>query len=228
MADQVQWQLSGDYFENCNCSVVCPCLVSKAAPLTSRPTEGVCDVPLIFHIESGSYGALALDGLNVALAIHTPGPMAEGNWSVAAYIDQRADDKQTEALGAIFTGAAGGPMSALAPLIGKNLGVSKVPITYKIEGKKRSAEIPGILHMSVVRCRLRIRAAKFGRIPAIRSAPTSWPSPWERPEIRSAITACVGIIPARTGTMRRSAGQIRRDAFFVNRPIGKAGDIPDK
>jgi hypothetical protein len=69
MADQVQWHLSGDYFENCNCSVVCPCLVSKAAPLTSRPTEGVCDVPLIFHIESGRYGGIALDGLNVALAI---------------------------------------------------------------------------------------------------------------------------------------------------------------
>jgi hypothetical protein len=115
MAEQVQWHLSGDYFENCNCSVVCPCLVSKAAPLTSRPTEGVCNVPLIFHIESGKYGGIALDGLNVALAIHTPGPMAEGNWSVAAYIDQRADDKQTEALGAIFTGAAGGPMAALAP-----------------------------------------------------------------------------------------------------------------
>jgi hypothetical protein len=45
---------------------------------------------------------------------------------VAAYIDQRADDKQTEALGAIFTGVAGGPMAALAPLIGKNLGVKKV------------------------------------------------------------------------------------------------------
>jgi hypothetical protein len=88
MAEQVQWHLSGDYFENCNCSVVCPCLVSKAAPLTSRPTEGVCNVPLIFHIESGKYGGLALDGLNVALAIQTPGPMAEGNWSVAAYIDQ--------------------------------------------------------------------------------------------------------------------------------------------
>ena len=23
-----QWQLSGDYFQNCNCSVVCPCLLS--------------------------------------------------------------------------------------------------------------------------------------------------------------------------------------------------------
>jgi hypothetical protein len=149
MADGVQWHLSGDYFENCSCTIVCPCLVSKEAPLTSRPTEGVCNVPLAFHIESGRYGSISLDGLNVALAIQTPGPMANGNWSVAAYIDERADDKQTEALGAIFTGAAGGPMAHFAPLIGKNLGVKKVPITYRIDGKKRAAEISGIMHMSV-------------------------------------------------------------------------------
>jgi len=49
-----QWHLSGDYFENCNCSVVCPWLVSKAPPLTSRPTEGVCSVAAIFHIENGT------------------------------------------------------------------------------------------------------------------------------------------------------------------------------
>jgi len=143
------WQISGDYFENCSCAVVCPCLISAAAPLTSRPTEGVCDVALIFHVDKGSYGGTALDGLNVALAVHTPGVMADGNWSVAAYIDERADDKQTEALGAIFTGAAGGPMAILAPLIGKTLGVKKVPIRYKIDGKKRSAEIPSVLHMAV-------------------------------------------------------------------------------
>lgn len=143
------WQISGDYFENCNCSVVCPCLVSKATPLTSRPTEGVCEVALIFHIDRGNYDGTALDGLNVALAVNTPGPMAEGNWSVAAYIDERADDKQTDALGAIFTGAAGGPMAHFAPLIGKNLGVKKVRITYNVDGKKRSAEIPDILQMTV-------------------------------------------------------------------------------
>ena len=143
------WQISGDYFENCSCAVVCPCLISAAAPLTSRPTEGVCDVALIFHVDKGSYGGTALDGLNVALAVHTPGVMADGNWSVAAYIDERADDKQTEALGAIFTGAAGGPMAILAPLIGKTLGVKKVPIRYTIDGKKRSAEIPNVLQMAV-------------------------------------------------------------------------------
>src|SRR6516164_3819844 len=149
IAMAAQWHLSGDYFENCNCSVVCPCLVSKAPPLTSRPTEGVCDVGVIFHIENGRYGDVTLDGLNVALAIHTPGPMGEGNWAVGAYIDERADAKQTEALGAIFTGTAGGPMAAFAPLISKNLGMKKVPITYRVDGKKRSAEIPNILHMSV-------------------------------------------------------------------------------
>ena len=45
------------------------------------------------------------------------GSMADGDWSIAAYIDQRADDGQTEALAAIFTGAAGGPMAAFTPLI---------------------------------------------------------------------------------------------------------------
>jgi hypothetical protein len=149
MASASQWHFSGDYFENCNCSVVCPCFVSTRGPLTSRPTEGVCDVALIFHIENGSYDSISLNGLNVAVAVHVPGPMAEGNWTVAAYIDERADDKQTEALGAIFTGAAGGPMAQLVPMFGKNLGAKKVPITYRIEGKQRFADIPQILHMAV-------------------------------------------------------------------------------
>ncbi|TIT85362.1 MAG: DUF1326 domain-containing protein, partial [Mesorhizobium sp.] len=43
------WQLSGDYFENCSCDVVCPCLISTNAQLTSKPTQGACDVALVFH-----------------------------------------------------------------------------------------------------------------------------------------------------------------------------------
>jgi len=74
-----QWRLTGEYFENCNCSVVCPCLVSTNAPLTARPTEGTCDVVLAFHIDRGSYDGTSLDGLNIALAVHSPGPMADGN-----------------------------------------------------------------------------------------------------------------------------------------------------
>jgi len=149
MPDAPRWQLSGDYFENCNCDVVCPCLVSTAAPLTATPTQGTCDVALIIHVDRGSYGDVTLDGLNAAVVAHTPGPMANGNWTVAAYVDERADDRQTEALGSILGGGAGGPMAAFAPLIGSNLGATKVRIDYRIDGKKRSVEIPGIMHMAV-------------------------------------------------------------------------------
>jgi hypothetical protein len=145
----VNWQLSGDYFENCNCNVVCPCLISPAPPLTSRPSQGVCDVALAFHIDRGRYGDVSLDGLNVVLAVHAPGPMADGNLSAAAYIDERANDQQAVALGAIFTGAEGGPMAAFAPLITSQLGVKKVPIRYSVDGKARSVEIPGIMQMRV-------------------------------------------------------------------------------
>jgi hypothetical protein len=149
MASPTTWRLSGDYFENCNCEVICPCLASSRAPLTTRPSQGTCDVALFFHIDQGSYGELSLDGLNVAVIAHAPGPMADGNWTLAAYIDERADDRQTAALGAIFSGAEGGPMAAFAPLVGTNLGAKKTSIRYAIAGKSRSAEIPGILHMAV-------------------------------------------------------------------------------
>jgi hypothetical protein len=68
------------------------------ASLTARPTQSDCNVPLVFHIDKGDYDGVALDGLNVAVVAHTPGPMADGNWTLAAYIDERADEKQTAAL----------------------------------------------------------------------------------------------------------------------------------
>jgi len=149
MPTPAKWELSGDYFENCSCDVVCPCLVSPAAPLTAKPTQGVCDVALAFHIDKGKYGDVSLDGLNVVVAAHTPGPMGEGNWTLAAYIDERASEPQTEALGAIFSGGAGGPMAIFAPLVAKNLGAKKVPIAYGAKGKTRTVSIPGVMDMGV-------------------------------------------------------------------------------
>src|SRR5213080_4515902 len=146
---QTRWQIAGDYFENCNCDVVCPCLFSPNAPLTSMPTAGACEVAFGFHVDRGSYGDIPLDGLNVALAVRTPGVMAEGNWSVALYLDERADEQQSQALQAIFSGSAGGPVGALAPLISTVLGAKAVPITFHKEGNRRSMEIPGIMQMAV-------------------------------------------------------------------------------
>src|SRR5204863_174572 len=82
-----QWQLTGDYFENCNCDVVCPCLFSPSPPLTATPTQGACEVAFAFHVDQGRFGDVPLDGLNVAMIARSPGPMAQGNMAAALYLD---------------------------------------------------------------------------------------------------------------------------------------------
>src|SRR5581483_12221467 len=141
--------LSGDYFENCNCDFVCPCVFAPSGPLTAPPTQGYCDVLLAFHIDTGRFGDVSLDGLSVVAAAHAPGVMGNGNWSIAIYVDERADAKQQEALGAIFSGSAGGPMAEFAPLIGEVLGTKTVPITFRKDGNRRSVEIPNVANMAV-------------------------------------------------------------------------------
>ena len=151
MADATapSWSLEGEYFENCNCAVACPCIFSTNPPFASTPTAGACEVGFAFHLDRGSFGNATLDGLNAAMIARTPGPMIEGNWTVALYLDERADEPQREALQAIFSGAAGGTMGMFAPLIGEVLGVRAVPITYRSEGRRRSVEIPGVMDFAV-------------------------------------------------------------------------------
>jgi hypothetical protein len=144
-----KWQLRGEYFENCNCDVLCPCEVAPEGPLVASPTQGHCDVGLAFHIDQGSYGDVSLAGLNVLLAGLAVGPMGNGNWKLAVYLDERANDAQREGLQSIFGGAAGGPMGAFAPLVGEVLGVKSVPITYTREGKRRSLTIPNIANLAI-------------------------------------------------------------------------------
>ena len=53
---------------------------------------------------------------------HSPGHMKDGDWKVALYVDERADEKQNQALMGIFSGQAGGHIANLAPLISEVLG----------------------------------------------------------------------------------------------------------
>src|SRR5688572_17262118 len=118
MADA--WRIKGEYLENCNCEVLCPCLLGPRNPrggALARPTQGTCDVPVVFAIESGRAGDVDLAGTHVALVVHTPGAMGEGNWTAGVYVDERATPGQRDALETIFTGRAGGVMAGIAGLV---------------------------------------------------------------------------------------------------------------
>jgi len=147
------WQVRGEYLENCNCEVLCPCIVgprsATGGPL-AEPTEGHCDVPMVFQIESGRYGETVLDGLNVAFAIYTPKAMGLGDWSFGLYLDERADEGQREALEQIFGGHAGGPLGRFSAAVSTRLPTQVAAIHFFKGGNRtRRAEIPGVLEIEV-------------------------------------------------------------------------------
>lgn len=129
------WRIEGQYMETCNCSFLCPCITSN---LTDRPTEGDCKAAIAMRIDKGEKDGVKLDGLAFIVLMHAPGAMVDGNISVGLVVDERASDKQAEAIGAIASGAVGGPMAALAPLVGRMAGMEKRPIKFVIDGMKRS------------------------------------------------------------------------------------------
>jgi hypothetical protein len=141
-----QWQINGEYFEACSCDSVCPCPTSG---LAARPTKGACDAGLVFNVQRGRYGGVNLDGLSFAVLLHTPGPMIDGNWTVGLVVDGRASKDQREALTAIASGKEGGPMAALAPLIGKFGGVEAKPFRIESRAMHRAVSIPGVLDLAV-------------------------------------------------------------------------------
>lgn len=127
-----QWYMKGEYVESCSCKGACPCIYMGA------PTEGSCTAIVGWHIDEGLHGSVGLEGLNVAVALHSPGNMVDGNWKVVLYIDQAADDRQAEALGAIFGGQAGGHPAVLATFIAEVLGMERVPILFEKGRSSRS------------------------------------------------------------------------------------------
>jgi hypothetical protein len=139
------WQVSGQYYEKCSCDFICPCL---PAQLAIKPTKGTCEFAMAFQIERGQYGAVSLDGLAFIILGLTPGEMGKGNWSVGLVADSGASAEQRDAITAIASGAAGGPMAALSGLIGTFLGVESAPIRVDRTGAKWSVTASRFVEMA--------------------------------------------------------------------------------
>jgi hypothetical protein len=133
----MSWKLEGSYFETCSCDVVCPCTASLALGATNDR----CRAMLVFNVQSGEVDGTDVSGQTVAAIADTPKVMSEGNWRLGVFIDAGASDEQAEKLGAVFSGALGGPMEALGPLVGENLGVERLPIEVHEDGLKHSIRI---------------------------------------------------------------------------------------
>jgi hypothetical protein len=138
------WTMEGDYFEGCNCDSIYPCI------FMADPDKGYCDATVAWHIQKGYYENTQLDGLNAVAVFHAPGNMFTGpKMKMAVYIDEKANSAQGEALKKILSGQAGGFFSAVANLIGENMGIRSVPIEFHTEGRRRWLSIPKLLELQI-------------------------------------------------------------------------------
>ena len=133
---KTKWAYEADYLQACNCDYGCPC------EFEAPPTDGYCDGILTYRINRGNYGDVSLDGLGLALAAHAPGALHEGNLTAIAFIDEKANEQQREALLNIASGEAGGmPFEIVASLITTMLDPQFVSMEFNFDGRNSSVKI---------------------------------------------------------------------------------------
>lgn len=140
------WQLSGTYFENCSCDMVCPCTTSG---MTMPADQDRCRVVLAFHVDQGHVDGLDVSDKTVVVVADTPPVMAEGSWRLGVVMDAAASPEQAAGLGPIFGGQAGGPMAGLAPLVSEMLGMETAAISYVDDGRRHSLKVGDLIDIEI-------------------------------------------------------------------------------
>jgi len=101
------------------------------------------------QIDEGHFGDVDLDNLCWACTYHWPGPLHEGDGTIQAVIDERADDHQREALLTILSGREQVEgtffhiISAIAPNVLKPI-FSRFDFDFDLEGRTARVVVPGV------------------------------------------------------------------------------------
>jgi hypothetical protein len=103
----------------------------------------------VFNIREGEIEGTDIGGRKVAVIADTPKVMTEGNWRLGVFIDDTATDEQFEKLVQVFSGQLGGPMAALAPLVGEILGVERAAIEVLDDGLRHSVRVADVIDFEI-------------------------------------------------------------------------------
>jgi hypothetical protein len=141
----MSWNVSGSYVETCSCELMCPCNLS----FDHGATYNFCRVTLAFNIRQGQIDGTQIAGLKVVVIADTPKVMTEGNWRLGIFVDENATDVQFDRLVQVFTGRLGGPMAALAPLVGEVLGVERAAIEVNDDGLRHRVRVGDMIDFEI-------------------------------------------------------------------------------
>jgi len=139
MAD---WEVSGTVLIGCNCDYGCPC------NFNAPPTTGDCEGNWTWHIEKGRYGDVELDGLTLAIFADWPKAIHEGGGKAVAYYDERADERQSEALENLVRGGEGGPWGIFINTY-ELLDIVPAPFQVNVDGEHSSYKIGDVAELQM-------------------------------------------------------------------------------
>ena len=139
------WNLKGSYAETCSCELMCPCNLS----FDHGATYDFCRVTLAFNISEGEIEGVDIGGRRVVAIADTPKVMTEGNWRLGVFVDDQATDEQLDKLVKVFGGQLGGPMAALAPLVGEVVGVERAAIEVSDDGLLHRVRVGDVIEFEI-------------------------------------------------------------------------------
>jgi hypothetical protein len=102
-------------------------------------------------MQTGSYGDVRLDGLDVIYAGSWPKAIHEGDGTCQLFITKKADEEQRSAIINIFSGKAKGegPFALFAGTIKYFLDPQFVDLKVKIDGTRSSFSVPDVMDVQV-------------------------------------------------------------------------------
>ena len=121
------YHLEGKLLEVCDCNVLCPCWIGENAD------NSTCDAVVAYHIDKGTVDGTDVSGLSLALLVHIPGNILQGNWTVGLVVDDKATQQQQEAIVNVWSGKLAGPVADLAKLVGQVVTLQRAPITFAVQ-----------------------------------------------------------------------------------------------
>lgn len=101
------WEVSGSYYEACNCEAVCPCR-RHGDREGGRSSYETCNFVLSWMIEDGHVEGRDLSGLSTVLVGSYSDDEPGSPWRVVLFVDENAEKDRQGDLADVFLGRIGG------------------------------------------------------------------------------------------------------------------------
>ena len=121
------WEFKGRELANCTCDYGCNCQFG------GLPNKGHCYASFGLVIDEGKHGDTDLSGLKVGAIFKWPGAIHDGRGECVAFVDERADEAQRNALLSIMTGGDTDPMATMFAVFATTVEKMHEPIFVPME-----------------------------------------------------------------------------------------------